>query len=197
MRLALLIVLVLSACSGEAADAKAPAPATTAPACRHDQDCTGAWNPGVDGCGPVDRCVEGACRVPAAITGVADATTGRIAFATPAGEKAYGVELVSHPFETARGLMCRDAMKPDWGMLFLLETRVQRFWMKNTLIPLDMIFLDDAWKVVGVVSGAQPRTLTSRGVDAPSRYVLELVDGEAARAGIAAGVQARFYPPRR
>ena len=58
-----------------------------------------------------------------------------------------------------------------------------------------MIFIDDNWAVVGVVARTEPQTLTSRGVDIPSRYVLELVAGAAAKAGIEVGAQARFFAP--
>lgn len=200
-----ILAAAVPACSSPArSDAEPAATRDAAPAkpdeptCRTDRDCTAGWHPGMPVCGPVDRCVEGRCRRPAAMTGRPDASTGRIVFETANGERAWQVEVVSTPFETARGLMCRETMRRDWGMLFLMPaTRVQRFWMKNTLIPLDMVFLDEGWRVVGVVAGAEPRTLTGRGVDTPSRYVLELNAGEAARAGIEPGVRARFYPPAR
>jgi uncharacterized membrane protein (UPF0127 family) len=191
MRVALPAVLLLAACTGGAQEKSKPAPASAAPA-------THGWTPAMDGCGPLDRCVDAKCAQPPAMTGVAAQSTGRVTFETPMGERSYQVEVVQQPFETMRGLMCRTSMKPDWGMLFLLEARqIQHFWMKNTLIPLDMVFIDEDWQVAGVVADAAPRTTSSRAVDAPSRYVLELNAGEAARAGIAAGVKARFYPPRR
>ena len=160
------------------------------------RDCTGDWTPDQRGCDTPNRCFGRACIAPPAMTGVANDQTGQIVFeGTP--EVTYQVEVARAPFETQRGLMCRDSMKPDWGMVFLLPmTRVQRFWMFNTLIPLDMVFLDEAWNVVGVVEGAEPLTLTGRGVAEPSRYVLELAVGQVRRAGIAAGQKARFYPPR-
>ena len=130
------------------------------------------------------------------MTGAAHPETGEIAFETKGGETRYRIELVDEAFEIQRGLMCRPSMRAEWGMLFLMPAaRPQKFWMKNTLIPLDMIFLDDNWAVVGVVARTEPQTLTSRGVDIPSRYVLELVAGAAAKAGIEVGAQARFFAP--
>lgn len=164
--------------------------------CQVDADCTGDWTPDQQGCSTADRCFGGRCVAPPAITGVTNDQTARITFeGTP--EVSFEVELAREAFETQRGLMCRREMKPDWGMLFFMRaTRPQRFWMFNTLIPLDMVFLDEAWNVVGLVENAAPLTLDGRGVAAPSRYVLELVAGAAQKAGIRAGSKARFYPPR-
>jgi uncharacterized membrane protein (UPF0127 family) len=64
---------------------------------------------------------------------------------------------------------------------------VQTFWMKNTLIPLDMIFIGSDYAIVGVVENAQPLTLIARSVGEPSQYVLEIGGGLSARLGIRAG----------
>ena len=175
----------------------APSAPAIAPRCRSDADCTRPWNPGMDGCGSLKRCFEGACLEPPAITGEANPGTGRIVLEAAVGEKAWQVEVVRAPFETQRGLMCRPSMQRDWGMLFLLEsTRIQAFWMKNTLIPLDMVFIREDWTVAGVVADVPPQTLESRAVRELSRYVLELSAGEARRAGLTAGVHLRYYAPR-
>lgn len=180
----------------DASKGGAEADPTGSASCESDQDCTGQWTPQMNGCGPTARCMEGACVEPPAMTGVANGETGRMIFETSAGEQQFKVEVVTESFETQRGLMCRDKMLEDWGMVFLMtRTRVQSFWMKNTLIPLDMVFLDENWKVVGVLSDVPPLTLQGRSVGLPSRYVLELSAGAAADAGIVAGAQARFYPP--
>ena len=203
MRAAALALLLLGCGSSEPADPK-PAPETTpsvaseAPkgeACTKDQNCVGEWNPQMRGCGPNARCVEGHCGTPQAITGVADSETGRLVFeGNP--ERNFHIEIADEPFETTRGLMCRRSMKPDWGMLFFMtSTRPQRFWMFNTLISLDMVFLDEDFKVVGVVAETEPLSMAGRGVDTPSRYVLELGAGVAAKNGIIVGRQARFYAP--
>ena len=78
-------------------------------------------------------------------------------------------------------------------MLFLFDrAEVQTFWMKNTLIPLDMIFIGDNLRVVGVVENAEPMTLSPRTVGMPSRFVLEVNGGFAARFGIAADTTVDF-----
>jgi hypothetical protein len=103
------------------------------------------------------------------------------------------VEVVSTPEQRARGLMYRKELAADAGMLFLFpEEEVLRFWMKNTLIPLDMIFIDASRRVVGVVANAKPLSTRGVGVEAPSKYVLEVNGGFAAKHGIAAGATIEF-----
>jgi uncharacterized membrane protein (UPF0127 family) len=78
-------------------------------------------------------------------------------------------------------------------MLFLFEaSEVRAFWMKNTLIPLDMIFIDDGGRVAGIVREAEPLTLTPRTPGVPARFVLEVRGGWAARHGVAPGDRVRF-----
>lgn len=200
----LALALVAAGCGSKEPTESKPAPSTAAStpsaaapgaACTRDVDCVGDWRPQMRGCGPNDRCVEGHCATPPAITGEANSETGRLVF-EGSPERSFHVEIADASFETTRGLMCRRSMKPDWGMLFFMtSTRPQRFWMFNTLISLDMVFLDEDFKVVGVVAETEPLSMTSRGVDTPSRYVLELGAGVAAKNGITAGSQARFYAP--
>jgi uncharacterized membrane protein (UPF0127 family) len=78
-------------------------------------------------------------------------------------------------------------------MLFLFDRQEHlTFWMKNTLVPLDMIFITEAKRVLGVVENAEPLTTTQRQVPGASRFVLEVVAGFAARHGITAGTQVEF-----
>jgi uncharacterized membrane protein (UPF0127 family) len=108
-------------------------------------------------------------------------------------EHRFRVELATTPQERARGLMFREHLDDDAGMLFLFDQmEVQSFWMKNTKIPLDMIFLDEEGVIVGIVENAEPLTLTSRSVGRPSRYVLEVNGGTSRRLGIEAGQRALF-----
>jgi hypothetical protein len=118
---------------------------------------------------------------------------GTVRFETPRGEWIIDAELARSPEEHARGLMWRRDLAPDRGMLFLFdETREQRFWMHNTLLRLDMIFLGDDREVVGVVANAEPQTDTGREVGKPSRYVLEVAGGEAAVHAVGPGTRAQF-----
>ncbi|KFA92410.1 hypothetical protein Q664_15520 [Archangium violaceum Cb vi76] len=103
------------------------------------------------------------------------------------------VEVAATPEARTRGLMWRQELPAGQGMLFIFpEEEVQSFWMRNTLIPLDMLFIDSAGKIVGIVENAQPRTLTSRSVGLPGRYVLEVPGGWSRATGIARGGTVRF-----
>jgi uncharacterized membrane protein (UPF0127 family) len=83
--------------------------------------------------------------------------------------------------------MFRERLDDGEGMLFVFEEEADhRFWMKNTLVSLDMIFIDSAGRVVGVVERAAPGTLEPRSAGA-SRSVLEVPGGWAAARGIARG----------
>jgi uncharacterized protein len=122
----------------------------------------------------------GTTSAPASIASVSIDTGGR--------KVAFRVEVAVTPEEHARGLMYRSQMAADAGMIFVFEEpSVQRFWMKNTLIPLDMIFIGKDLKIVGVVEEAAPETETERMVGAPSQYVLEIGGGLSTRLGIRRG----------
>ncbi len=104
------------------------------------------------------------------------------------------VEVVRTPRKIQLGLMYRNHMPPDHGMLFLMgEERVHSFWMRNTLIPLDMIFIGRDMRVVGVVANAEPLTDTSRSVGKPSYYVLEVNGGWAEAHGVGPGTAVQFH----
>jgi uncharacterized membrane protein (UPF0127 family) len=102
------------------------------------------------------------------------------------------VEVARTEPERARGLMFRTSLADGAGMLFVFdETGEHPFWMKNTLIPLDMIFIDDSGRITGVVARATPGALEPRSGGA-SRFVLEVNGGWAEARGVAAGDQVRF-----
>jgi len=108
------------------------------------------------------------------------------------------VEMARTSRQIQRGLMYREHLPPDAGMLFFLRhEKIQTFWMKNTLIPLDMIFVNGAMEVVGVVENAEPKTLTSRRVSRPSMFCIEVNGGWAKTHGVGAGARVRFdnVPP--
>jgi uncharacterized membrane protein (UPF0127 family) len=103
------------------------------------------------------------------------------------------VEVAATPETRTRGLMWREVLPAGQGMLFIFPTdEVQSFWMRNTLIALDMLFIDSAGKIVGIIENAQPRTLSSRSVGVPGRYVLEVPGGWSRAHGISRGGTARF-----
>ncbi len=103
-------------------------------------------------------------------------------------------ELVSSPHDTERGLMYRKSMPERAGMLFDLRSREEHpFWMHNTCIPLDLIYVDEDGFIVGIVENAPTLNDVPRTVDCPSRYVLEVNAGWARRHGVRAG-QAMTLP---
>jgi len=98
------------------------------------------------------------------------------------------VEIATTAAARNRGMMWRRDLPDGKGMLFIfLHEADQGFWMRNTLIPLDLIFISKGRKVVGIVSQAAPRTLTTRSVGQPSLYVLEVPASWAERQGITVG----------
>jgi hypothetical protein len=112
---------------------------------------------------------------------------------TRRGEARVEVEVVRTQQAIRRGLMYRTHLGENAGMLFLFRReKIQSFWMKNTLIPLDMIFIRADMTVAGVVENAEPRTLTGRSVPTPSQYVLEVNGGWSAKRGVGAGDRVRF-----
>lgn len=131
-------------------------------------------------------------------TVAACANEPRVVIPAPAGDVSVTVEIAATPAKRNFGLMYRKDLGPDAGMLFVFdETSEHSFWMKNTPLPLDMIFLDEDRRIVGIVRDATPFTTTSRTVGKPSRYVLEVHGGFSAKHGLADGAQARFegFPP--
>jgi uncharacterized membrane protein (UPF0127 family) len=108
-------------------------------------------------------------------------------------EVSVRVELARTGQEHSRGLMFREHLDADAGMLFLYDKEdILRFWMRNTLIPLDMLFISADRQVVGIVENAEPQTDTIREVAQPSQYVLEVNGGFSAEHGITAGTPVEF-----
>jgi uncharacterized membrane protein (UPF0127 family) len=105
------------------------------------------------------------------------------------------VEVVETDAARQRGLMYRKHLAPDAGMLFIFEREEHHnFWMHNTLIPLDMLFIKADWTVLGIVENAEPHTDSLRGVPGESQYVLEVNAGFSRRHGLQAGTSVRYIP---
>ena len=87
------------------------------------------------------RCQQSKCAIPRAMTGEGAQGAPKVTFMLGDGlEASFALELAISAQEQQRGLMYRRSMKPDWGMLFIYPSDGQRsFWMKNTLLPLDMV----------------------------------------------------------
>ena len=104
----------------------------------------------------------------------------------------FNVELATTPQQVAQGLMFRRQMAADAGMLFLFErTDPATFWMKNTYIPLDMIFIGLDGRILNIAERTIPLTETPVHAAGPTRAVLELNGGTASRLGLKAGDRVR------
>lgn len=127
-------------------------------------------------------------------TSAAEAVPARVDIAVGGGRNVpFRVELARSEPEREKGLMYRERMDADAGMLFVFERPAPlTFWMKNTFIPLDMIFIGADRHIVGIVENAEPRTLSARRVDGLSEYVLEINGGLSAKLGIHAGEAVSF-----
>ncbi|MFZ9132884.1 MAG: DUF192 domain-containing protein [Gemmobacter sp.] len=110
----------------------------------------------------------------------------------PWGQARFAIELADDPAERARGRMFRESLPQSSGLLFVYEAPQRAtFWMKNTLIPLDMVFLDPAGRVLGVHAMARPGDETIIDGGPGVLGVLEINGGLAARLGIAEGSELR------
>ncbi len=114
--------------------------------------------------------------------------------AGPKGDVAVKVEVVATEPKIEKGLMFRQHLPLDAGMLFMMGFEKDwSFWMRNTLIPLDMIFIAKDMTVAGIVENAEPLTEQPlRHVGKPSLYVLEVNGGWSKQNGVGAGAKVRF-----
>lgn len=117
--------------------------------------------------------------------GIADLRTGQT-------QLRFQVEVADTDAERARGLMFRESLPRFGGMLFVYD-RAQpvSFWMKNTLIPLDMLFFDETGRLVDIHENAVPGDLTGIPSAAPARFVLEINGGAARELGVEPGAELR------
>ncbi len=137
--------------------------------------------------------LAGSCRGGAAPAQGKDMPQPAVRFETSRGPWVVQVEVARTDEQRARGLMFRRDLPRDRGMLFVFdESSEHPFWMHQTLIALDLIYLGDDRRVVGVVANAEPRTDTPRTIGKPSRYVVEVSGGEAAAHAVGPGTRAVF-----
>lgn len=105
----------------------------------------------------------------------------------------FDVEVANTPQKRAQGLMERTDLPASRGMLFVFPTcKIQTFWMANTPLALDMIFIDAEKKVVGIVDNAPPLSRTPQSVGIPSCFVLEIQGTLSQNLGIQTGAQVEF-----
>jgi uncharacterized membrane protein (UPF0127 family) len=109
------------------------------------------------------------------------------------GHHRFTVELAETPAQMEQGLMFRRSLAPDAGMLFdFKQPTVATMWMHNTLIPLDMLFVDKSGRIVNIHERAVPQSEAIIAAAAPVRAVIELNGGTAARLGIKPGDRVIF-----
>jgi uncharacterized membrane protein (UPF0127 family) len=116
--------------------------------------------------------------------------TSELTIQTSSGLQKFTIELALSPTQMEQGLMFRRSMPPNAGMLFDFKAPTNvTMWMKNTVIPLDMLFLDPTGRIIDIHERAVPYSTDMIAAKAPSRYVIELNGGTAARLGIKLGDQ--------
>ena len=110
---------------------------------------------------------------------------------TLSGEHTFNVEIADNTAEITKGLMFRKAMSQNEGMFFVFDSEeIRSFWMKNTYIPLDIIFINSQMEVIDIKVNAQPckeevcKRYTSNG---PAQYVLEINSGLSEEIGLEIG----------
>jgi len=105
----------------------------------------------------------------------------------------FEIEIADTPYERQTGLMYRKVIQQNHAMLFVFEdSQLLNFYMKNTQIPLDLIFINDQMEIVSIYSDAQP--FDQKGISSKfnSKYVLEINARESDRLAIASGMKIKF-----
>lgn len=101
---------------------------------------------------------------------------------------AFKVEVAATGPQQARGLMFRTELPPDEGMIFPYKfPQILGFWMKNTPLPLDIIFIDEDGRIINIAAQTTPYSLESVYSERPAKAVLEIAGGRAAELGIKPG----------
>lgn len=114
----------------------------------------------------------------------------QLSIQSESGEHRFTVEVVDTTETRAQGLMYRQELADDAGMLFdFKEERPVSFWMRNTFIPLDMIFIEADGTVLNIHANARPHDVTGIPSAGPVQFVLEIPGGRSAELGIEAGDQ--------
>ena len=137
---------------------------------------------------------------PAVITAPAPATE-KVVIETAKGERAFTVEVVRKDKDRNRGLMFRHEMAAGHGMLFDYDPPQQiAFWMKNTFIPLDIIFIGADGRILNIAEKTTPLSLERLPAEGKARGVLEINGGLSEKFGIMPGNRVRhalFDPPQK
>ena len=141
---------------------------------------------------PVLAALVLALALPGAAFAEAACATGRLDLRWDGGRESFAVAVADDSAERAQGLMFVEAMPLSEGMLFVYDApRSVSFWMKNTLIPLDMVFADASGTVTRVHANAVPGDLTPIDGGDGVQFVLEINGGLAGKLGITPGAVLR------
>jgi uncharacterized membrane protein (UPF0127 family) len=112
----------------------------------------------------------------------------RLVIHSASGDHAFAVEVVDTPEARQRGLMYRTSLDPNAGMLFdFRDSQEVSFWMRNTYIPLDMLFIREDGTIANIHINAVPHDVTGIPSEGPVRFVLEIPGGRSVELGIVAG----------
>ena len=124
---------------------------------------------------------------------LAEFPTAELTIVDASGPHKFTVEVATTPAQLEQGLMFRRSLAADAGMLFDFKTpTIATMWMKNTLIPLDMLFVDARGRIVNIQERAVPESLATISAAAPVRAAIELNGGTASRLGIRPGDRVIF-----
>ncbi len=122
----------------------------------------------------------------------APAPEARVVIDAAGGVAAVKVEVARTPAQREHGLMDRSALDREAGMIFVFEESARHgFWMKNTLIPLDLVFIGDDERIAAIVE-RRPLSLETSDGGVESRYVLEVNAGWTRAHGVKVGDRVRF-----
>lgn len=114
--------------------------------------------------------------------------TSELTIVTPDGRHSFLVEVAQSPVQRQQGLMGRKKLRADRGMLFDFGSlQIIHMWMKNTYIPLDMVFLDQVGNISSIATNTTPFSINTISSSGPARAVLELYGGTTSRLKIKVG----------
>jgi len=107
--------------------------------------------------------------------------------------KTIDIEVKKDDYERAEGMMWRKSMEDTQGMLFIMDApEPQTFWMRNTYIPLDIMFVDEDRTILNIRKNAPPQTLGPQSSEGNALYVVEVTGGFSDKFGVEAGDKIEF-----